>query len=258
MQNPNDKNTYNTPSQIMQVLKDGLQASFSTIKNMDIPTVFFRFLRMIEMKDERENIAHMTRVSFYSLALFDRYCQLHQISEQEQERYRAALRIASMLHDVGKIEIPDSILKKTGHLFDAEFAVMMRHTYVGARLFLPISSYIDQITYEVALRHHENWDGTGYPGYIDVATGKALKIDIETGKTVGLKGEEIPLSARIVSIADVYDVLSSKRVYKDAWQEDAVLNEINRGRGTKFQPELVNIFFDILPEIKKIKALCNN
>jgi len=237
---------------------EALKESFSVIKEMDFVSMIIRFLKIIEMKDPRENIAHTSRVSCYSLAIFNRYCQNNKIADDEKAHYQAALRIASMLHDIGKVEIPDYILQKTGQLTESELEVMKRHTWVGARLFFPISSFVDQITYEVTLRHHENWDGTGYPGYVDVSTGKPLKINPTTGRALGLKEGEIPLSARIVSIADVYDVLSSRRVHKDAWKEDAVLDEINRSKGIKFQPELVDIFFDILPEIRKIKALYND
>ena len=254
MQHGNLNKTQNSLSLTIEALKE----SFSVIKSVDFVSMIIRFLRMVEMKDPRENIAHASRVSFYSLAIFNRYCQNNKIDATEKAHYQAALRIASMLHDIGKFELPDSILQKKGSLTANEVAIMQRHTWIGARLFFPISSFLDQITYEVTLRHHENWDGTGYPGYIDVATGKALKIDSTTGKVLGLKGTEIPLSARIVSIADVYDVLVSKRVYKEAWKEEAVLNEISRSRGTKFQPELVDIFFDVLPEIRKIKALCSD
>lgn len=241
-------------SSTIKVLKE----SFSVIKHADFVSMIIRFLHIIEMKAPRENIAHTNRVSLYSLAIFDRYCQNNKIEDKEKTHYQAALRVASMLHDIGKVGIPEHILRKKGMLSEREVAIMQRHTWIGARLFLPITSFLDQIIYEVTLRHHENWDGTGYPGYIDVATGSPLKINPGTGKAIGLKGEEIPLSARIVSIADVYDVLSSRRVHKDAWKEDAVLTEITRNKGFKFQPELVDIFLDILPEIKKIKALYND
>jgi len=239
----------------LSLTTEALQETFSVIKDVDFVSMIIRLLKIIEAKDPRENVAHTSRVSFYSLAIFDRYCQNNRMQEMERIRFKAALRVAAMLHDIGKIEIPDIILNKTGHLTENEVEVMKTHTWAGARLFFPISSFIDQIIYEVTLRHHENWDGTGYPGYVDVLTGKTLKVNPKTGMALGLKGTEIPLSARIVSIADVYDVLSSRRMHKDAWKEDAVLNEINRSKGIKFQPELVDIFFDVLPEIRKIKLL---
>ncbi|TAL30748.1 MAG: phosphohydrolase, partial [Spirochaetes bacterium] len=104
----------------------------------------------------------------------------------------------------------------------------------------------------VALTHHENWDGTGYPGRIEVETGKPLEFD-GNGRARGLKEDEIPLYGRIVALADVYDALSSRRVYKNAWEEDSVIDEIKKLRGTKFDPELVDIFFETLDLLRSIR-----
>ena len=105
---------------------------------------------------------------------------------------------------------------------------------------------------DVALRYHEKWDGTGYPGHMGPDA-------LETPFTPyqlreGLKGEEIPLAARIVALADVFDALSSKRVYKEAWEESEVLEEIKKSSGTHFDPALVDAFFKTLPRIKEIQA----
>jgi response regulator RpfG family c-di-GMP phosphodiesterase len=105
---------------------------------------------------------------------------------------------------------------------------------------------------EIALTHHENWDGTGYPGYIDPITRNIIQAD-EKGNPLGRKGEEIPLGGRIVAIADVYDALCSKRVYKEPWTNDDVLNELHKLSGTKFDPELIESFFEILPNIKQTR-----
>jgi HD-GYP domain-containing protein (c-di-GMP phosphodiesterase class II) len=113
---------------------------------------------------------------------------------------------------------------------------------------------IDNIARDVAFTHHENWDGTGYPGWIDPVTEKPIRADAE-GKALGRKGGEIPLTGRIVAIADVFDALCSKRVYKDPWSEEQVLAEMRQLSGSKFDPELVDIFFEILPSIKQIQSL---
>jgi HD-GYP domain-containing protein (c-di-GMP phosphodiesterase class II) len=105
----------------------------------------------------------------------------------------------------------------------------------------------------VVLNHHENWDGTGYPGHIDVATGEPLKKNSK-GKPIGKKGKEIPVMGRIVALADVYDALRSNRVYKNAWNEEDTLKEMRALAGTKFDPELVDVFFEVLPSIKIIAA----
>ena len=165
---------------------------------------------------------------------------------------RDLLKLAGMLHDVGKVAISDLILKKPARFTPEEYLIMQTHTCSGACLFDDPQSDFDTIAAEVALTHHENWDGTGYPGWVNPATGEAIRVDAE-GRTLKRKGEEIPLWGRIVAIADVYDALVSKRVYKQAWQEDDVLNEIRSVAGTKFDPELVDIFFEVLPRIQEIR-----
>jgi HD-GYP domain-containing protein (c-di-GMP phosphodiesterase class II) len=129
---------------------------------------------------------------------------------------------------------------------------MQNHTVFGAKLFNDPSSPLDILSREIALTHHENWDGTGYPGWIDPVTGEIEKADNE-GKPLGRKGEEIPLGGRIVAVADVYDALCSKRVYKDPWTEEDVLTEMQKLSGSKFDPDLIDVFFQILPNIKQIK-----
>lgn len=158
--------------------------------------------------------------------------------------------MAAMLHDVGKVGISDLILKKPGRFNDDEYEIMKSHTYVGARLFADEESDLDSLARDIAISHHENWDGSGYPGSINWAD---TKPDVIIPAGVGLKGEEIPLYARIVALADVFDALSSRRVYKKAWTEDDVLNEIKICAGSKFDPELVDIFFEVLPILKQIQ-----
>ena len=162
--------------------------------------------------------------------------------------------MAAMLHDVGKIAISDIILKKPGRLDESEFAAMKQHTVLGARLFSERQSDFDEAAAEVALNHHERWDGTGYPGLVDVETGKALEGRAQSnGQPMGKKGEHIPLYGRIVALADVYDALSSARVYKDAWDESKVLDTIERESGRHFDPELVEIFFSCLKFLRAIQ-----
>jgi HD-GYP domain-containing protein (c-di-GMP phosphodiesterase class II) len=159
-----------------------------------------------------------------------------------------------MLHDVGKVAISDLILKKPARFTPEEYLVMQHHTIYGAQLFDDPQSPMDIIARDIALTHHENWDGTGYPGWVDAVTGLPVRVDAN-GKTVGRKGDETPLTGRIVAIADVFDALCSKRVYKEPWNEEQVLAEIRQLAGTKFDPELVDIFFEILPSIKQIQNL---
>ena len=159
-----------------------------------------------------------------------------------------------MLHDVGKVAISDLILKKPDRLSEEEFETIKSHTYIGARLFKDIHSDFEEIAAEVALNHHERWDGKGYPGHIDVATGEPLPgYTLAKGRARGKKGEEIPLFGRIVALADVFDALSSARVYKEAWSEDDVLKTIKEEAGHQFDPELVDVFFSSLNVLRAIQ-----
>ncbi|MFP4644347.1 MAG: HD domain-containing phosphohydrolase [Spirochaetales bacterium] len=213
--------------------------------------ILLRMIRMAELRDPKETGPHVNRVAGYSTEIYERWAKKRGMPDREIQRTRDNLRMAAMLHDVGKVGISDTILKKPDRFTDEEFEIMKTHTTTGAKLFLDKQSEFDDIAGEVALTHHENWNGTGYPGYVDVATGTPEKAD-ENGAALGRKGEEIPLFGRIVSIADVYDALSSKRVYKSAWSEEDVIAEMKKMSGSKFDPELVDIFIEILPTIRQI------
>jgi HD-GYP domain-containing protein (c-di-GMP phosphodiesterase class II) len=162
--------------------------------------------------------------------------------------------MAAMLHDVGKIAISDLILKKPGRFNKEEFEIMKQHTVLGAQLFSDRQSDFDEAAIQVALNHHERWDGLGYPGHVDLQTGKALKgFKQPDGRPVGKKAEEIPLYGRIVALADVYDALSSARVYKEAWDESEVLDKIKSESGRHFDAELVEIFFSSLDFLRAVQ-----
>jgi HD-GYP domain-containing protein (c-di-GMP phosphodiesterase class II) len=161
--------------------------------------------------------------------------------------------MAAMLHDVGKVAISDLILKKADRLSDEEFALMKSHTYLGARLFRNMQSDFEETAAQVALTHHEKWDGTGYPGHVDPFSTETPSGPEAAGRrALPKKGEEIPLYGRIVSVADVYDALSSRRSYKDAWDEGRVLEEMRRLSGKSFDPDVIDAFFDCLDTLKAI------
>jgi HD-GYP domain-containing protein (c-di-GMP phosphodiesterase class II) len=160
-----------------------------------------------------------------------------------------------MLHDVGKVAISDTILKKPGRFTDEEFEIMKQHTLLGSRLFQDARSVFDEVAAEVALNHHERWDGHGYPGHVDILSGNPLQgFASDNGKAKGKSESEIPLFGRIVAIADVYDALCSQRVYKAAWKEEDVIQEIEKERGHHFDPELVDLFLNNLDVIHSISA----
>lgn len=216
-------------------------------------SMVLRMIRMSELRDPKETGPHVNRVSSYAVEIYDRWAFNHSVDENESKKFRDTLKIASMLHDVGKVAISDLILKKPSRFTEEEYLIMQGHTWLGAKLFNEIESSVDRIAREVALTHHENWDGTGYPGRVFVDTGAVEVADSVTGKAKGLVAEEIPISGRIVALADVYDALSCKRVYKEPWTEDKVLDEIRNLRGTKFDPAVVDAFFEILPSIQAIR-----
>jgi HD-GYP domain-containing protein (c-di-GMP phosphodiesterase class II) len=206
--------------------------------------ILLRMIRMAEMRDPKETGAHVNRVGGYSVELYERWAKRRHLSQKEIDKHRDILRMAAMLHDVGKIAISDLILKKPGRLNEEEYKLMKQHTVLGAQLFSDRQSDFDEAAAQVALNHHERWDGVGYPGHVDVQSVKALRGSEEPdGRAIGKKAEEIPLYGRIVALADVYDALSSVRVYKEAWEESKVLDEIESESGRQFDPELVDIFF---------------
>jgi len=196
-------------------------------------------LRMVELaalRDPFETSKHAKRVGAYAVELYEKWATRRSVSIREIRKVRDVLRQAAILHDVGKVAVSDTILKKAGQLNYGEKMAMRLHTVHGARLFRRTTSFYDYMSSEVALNHHENWDGSGYPGKID---------DIDAANVymgAGKRSTEIPYSARIVSICDVYDALISERAYKRGWRQEHALRYIRYQAGKKFDPELVGIF----------------
>jgi response regulator RpfG family c-di-GMP phosphodiesterase len=216
--------------------------------------MILRMVRMAELRDPTETGTHVQRVGAYAAELYQRWAIKQGHDTQEMKRKKDLIRLAAMLHDVGKVAISDLILKKPGRFTPEEFETMKKHTLLGARLFSDRKSDFDDAAAEVALNHHERWDGRGYPGYVDVATGNPLSDHVKADATpMGKAAEEIPLYGRIVALADVFDALSSARVYKEAWDEAKVLETIEKESGNQFDPELVEIFFAILDVLRSIQ-----
>jgi putative nucleotidyltransferase with HDIG domain len=216
--------------------------------------ILLRMIRMAEMRDPKETGAHVNRVGGYTVEIYEKWANQRSLPSKEIEKNRDLLRMAAMLHDVGKIAISDVILKKPGRFDPEEYEIMKQHTVFGAQLFLDRQSDFDEAAAQVALNHHERWDGYGYPGHVDVATGKPLKgFEQPDGGAKGKNGEEIPLYGRIVALADVYDALSTARVYKEAWEESEVLSKIEENSGRHFDPELVEIFLSCLDILRSVQ-----
>jgi len=186
--------------------------------------IVIRLGRAAEFRDD-ETGRHIERIADYigvlskELGLNDEQCSM--------------LKYAAPMHDVGKIGIPDGILLKPGKLTDAQFKLIRMHTVIGARILSGTTLPLLDLAREIALSHHEKWDGTGYP--------------------LGLKGEDIPLSGRIVAICDVFDALTSERVYKHAWTIDQAVEYIKTQRSIQFDPQVVDGFISALDKISAIK-----
>lgn len=215
--------------------------------------IILRMISMAELRDPKETAAHVNRVGAFSVEIYEEWARQRDLALEEIERQKDVLRMAAMLHDVGKVAISDLILKKPSRLTIDEYEIMKSHTYLGARLFKNIQSDFDEIALQVVLNHHEKWDGTGYPGHIDPETEKPLSgYEGANGTFIPKKEEEIPLFGRVVAVADVYDALCSRRSYKEPWDEDRILKEMHRSSGRHFDPDMVNAFFSCLDVLKSI------
>jgi len=223
------------------------EAAFALERAKMTRSVILRMIKMAEYRDPKETGAHVNRVGAYSMEIYDRWAAKQGVEERERRHQRDLLRIAAMLHDVGKVAIPDAILKKPDRLTEEEFAVIQRHTIWGFNLFDDPDSELDAISAEIALTHHEKWNGKGYPGRYTVDEDGTYRAGS------GKQGEEIPLWGRIVALADVYDALMSKRSYKEAWDEEKVLDLVRKESGVHFDPDVVEAFLEVIEVIRAIR-----
>ncbi|MCR5723968.1 MAG: HD domain-containing protein [Treponema sp.] len=217
-----------------------------------------RMQRMAAYRDPKETYPHVERVASFSVEIYDRWAASKGIPSREQQKFRDNLRIAAKCHDFGKVGVSDVILKKVSPRFTPEErSIMKGHTCVGALLFEEPESSLDEMAKDVCLYHHEWWDGSenGYPGKYDY---KKYTVGEPLLPAEPLKGDEIPLAARIVALADVFDALSHKRVYKEAWSMDDAFMEIQGLSGTQFDPEIVMAFMQIKDRICAINAAWEN
>ncbi|QER41327.1 response regulator [Thermodesulfobacterium sp. TA1] len=203
----------------------GLNEAHEEIRKLSLE-IIHRLAKAAEYRDEHTG-SHIHRISFYC----SRIAEAIGLSQSQIE----ILQYASPLHDIGKLGIPDKILLKPGPLTPKEWEIMKLHTIIGAKILEGSNIKYLKAAQKIALYHHERWDGKGYP--------------------CGLKGKKIPLFARIVAIADVFDALTSNRPYRRALPYDIALQIIKSEKGTRFDPELVDVFLKIKPDILEIRTL---
>lgn len=230
-----EHNELGSMASLTNKMLDSLQSTQDEVKTTrDVAIVSLSALA--ESRDN-ETGAHILRTQEYIRALANYLCKFDKHKALLTPNYIELLYKSAPLHDVGKVGIPDNILLKPGKLTDEEFKTMKRHPEIGAKALsiaekhLGSNSFL-QLAKEIALTHHEKWDGNGYPK--------------------GLKGDEIPLSGRLMALADVYDALISERVYKKAFSHEKAKSIILEGKGSHFDPELVDAFLTIEQEFVDI------
>ncbi len=201
-----------------------LKATYRELQEAYLDTIH-RLVLASEYKDE-DTGDHILRMSRYSALLAEKL----RLPPDEVK----SIRYAAPMHDVGKIGTPDHILLKSGKLTDQEFDLMKTHTTIGAKILGNSKAKILQVAEQIALSHHEKWNGKGYPR--------------------GLSGDKIPLVGRIVALADTFDALTSKRPYKEPYPVAIALEIIKKERGQHFDPDVVDVFLENIDEILEIKS----
>lgn len=195
--------------------------------------LLMRMVQMAALRDPKETGEHVQRVAEISAILFEAWAAAHNIPSDVKARQLDQLRYGAMCHDLGKVGISDAILKKPGKLDDAERQAMQRHCEIGVQLFSGLRSAEDETAAAIVHCHQERWDGAGYPRQ--------------------LRGEEIPLAARIVAVADVYDALGSRRSYKDPWPREKIEALFREEAGKHFDPEISQILLDQIEAVERVR-----
>ena len=215
------------------IVRARLQAHLSLVRATALERSYREAILMLGHAghyNDTDTGAHIWRMAAYARALAEGYGW----DQADSER----LELAAPMHDTGKIGVPHAILRKPGPLDEQEWVIMKTHPQIGHDILRKSDAPVFQLAAEIALRHHEKWDGSGYPG--------------------ALQGNQIPESARIVALADVFDALSMKRPYKEPWPINKITDYIHSGTGGHFDPDLVEVFSRILPQLLDIQRTWGN
>jgi PAS domain S-box-containing protein len=217
-------------------LHEELLMSYKRIQRIQRSSIF-ALAKLAELRDD-ETGQHLKRMQAYCEILSSRLRLFTKYSEVMTEQFIDDLIQSSLLHDIGKVWLPDSILFKPAKFSSEEYDIMKRHCAYGAQALEEAADETEQDSFlamgrDIAHYHHERWDGTGYP--------------------MGLSGEEIPLSARVVAITDVYDALTTERRYKRAYTHEEACSLIVENKGLQFDPDLVDAFIEVQDEFRKIR-----
>ncbi|MDL2290830.1 HD domain-containing protein [Desulfovibrio sp. OttesenSCG-928-F20] len=196
-----------------------------------------RLLDIAVLHDPSETGPHAERVGAVAAEIYHHWAIKKNVPPEQMRYFKSQIRLAAMLHDIGKVGISDLVLKKPGRLTEEEFAVMKQHTVLGSQLFSNESKDITEMAHEISLHHHQKWNGKGYP-------------TIDGEGTLG--GANIPLSSRITAIADVFDALVSPRCYKEPWSFERARDLLREEAGQHFDPDLVECFLEISDTVTMI------
>jgi len=205
-------------------LKQETEKAHEALKESYIDSIH-RLVMAAEYKDE-DTGDHIVRIGEYCLLMAEKL--------NLSREYKETIHYAAPMHDIGKIGIPDKILLKPGKLTSDEFEIIKTHTKIGARLLSESKSKILQMAQEIALSHHEKFNGHGYPGQ--------------------LKGTDIPISGRITALADTFDALTSKRPYKDPYPSEVTYEILKKEKGRHFDPDILDIFISNFDEFIEIRG----
>jgi hypothetical protein len=236
-------------------------ASMALEKAIMLRKSFLLTVGMVSIQEPAESTQHAQRVALAAREIYSHWSARTRVPADDREHILNILPLAAMLHDVGKSWLPRELLTKPGRLDPLERGLMEGHVMAGARLFRRPRTSLGRLILTIILDHHERWDGRGYPGPVDdapamddvilgTAPARAARL---LGPTPGKRGEAISIYGRIMAVADVYDALSSRKSYKEAFDESLVCQIMEQESGHHFDPSVIESFMAVQPALAKIR-----